>query len=296
MTKQRLRSLLTVLTFTCWLTLAVLVATGRAAPQPQPQLKLAAHGQRVADLQWLLSGHKPSVYHRSIRTYSGPIDGEFGPLTAEAVRGMKWRLGYPVANVDARAGRQLFDFLLGRKARPRDWVGVASARAGRPGGFNATVPQTSQCGARMVRIARAELGVHEIPDGSNDGPRIRVYQRVTGAFGCPGAHDCPYGQWCASFAQWDRVQAGAGKIPARLPALVFSIVDYGHDHAMLHAQAKPGALVAYLRNLGHIGVVESVTRDGFWAIEGNYSNRVARVFHRVGEQRTVFIWPPATCN
>lgn len=46
---------------------------------------------------------------------------------------------------------------------------------------------------RVLRVARGELGVQEVPLGSNSGPRVRVYQSVTKAYGKP---------WCASFASW----------------------------------------------------------------------------------------------
>lgn len=263
----------------CALLLPAAGAAGQAAAATaRPALHAGTTGQRVKDLQWLLSGYRPSVYQFS--TYSGRVDGRFGPLTRVAVRRMKYRLGYPARLVDGRAGRQLFEFLLGKRARPLGWVGRASARATRP---NVHPDLSTPCAARIVRVARSQLGVHEIPDGSNDGLRVRVFQRVTGAFRAP---------WCASFVQWVFGTAGVGTIANR-SAGVFYIVDWAHTHLMLHARPRVGAAVAYMRNLGHIGIVESLFgRDGFVAIEGNASNRVKRVIRHVGDQRTVFVWAP----
>lgn len=265
-----------VLILIVFLGLFAYAASARAATP----LRVGSHGQRVKDIQWLLSGHKPSVYRKTVYTYRGRLDGLYGPQTATAVKSAKWRLGYPMKNVDGRAGSQLFAFLLGKKARPLGWIGRASARAGRPGGFGETTNKALACGSKIVSRARSQIGVHEIPDGSNDGARVRVFQRVTGAFRAP---------WCASFVQWV-LQGSIGHTIANRSAGVFYIVDWARRHALAHALPRVGAAVAYLRNLGHIGIVEKVTSTGFYAIEGNYSNSVQRVWHRTGDQRTVFIY------
>jgi hypothetical protein len=240
-------------------------------------LRIGAHGQPVKDLQWLLSGHKPSVYRTTIRPYHGPIDGLFGRATRDAVRDAKWRLGYPKANVDGAAGPQLLEFLRGQRARPLQWIGRAAKRVN----IVVAKPVASSCSARIVRAASGEVGVHEVPMGSNDGPRVHVYQAVTGAFRLP---------WCASFTQWDLKTAGVGTIADR-SASVFYIVSWSHRHELVHALPRPGALVAFLRNLGHIGVVVSVTRTGFFTVEGNSSDAVSRRYYPLGYERTVFIYP-----
>jgi hypothetical protein len=45
----------------------------------------------------------------------------------------------------------------------------------------------------VVALAKAEIGTTEHPAGSNDGGRVHLYQKTTGAFREP---------WCASFAMW----------------------------------------------------------------------------------------------
>jgi hypothetical protein len=239
-------------------------------------LRAGDRGQKVRDLQWLLSGHRPSVYRHSVHPYGGRIDGVYGPRTQKAVRAAKWRLGYPSNALDGRAGNQLFELLLGKRARPLEWIGRASKRV------HAAIEGQTACSRRIAAVARAELGVHEIPDGSNDGPRIRVYQAVTGAY---------HAAWCASFSQYVLKAAGIGTIADR-SAGVFYIASWAHRHTMLHALPKPGSLVIYLKNLGHMGVVERVTSTGFYSIEGNSSNAVRRRWHRTGDKHTVFVWLP----
>jgi hypothetical protein len=61
-------------------------------------------------------------------------------------------------------------------------------------------------GERVVRAARGEVGVTENPPGSNDGPRVKQYQAVTGMYRQP---------WCASFVAWCLRQAGYdGPLPS----------------------------------------------------------------------------------
>ena len=252
---------------------AISTAVGASLHAP---LRVGDRGQRVRDLQYLLSGHRPSNYWRSVHPYGGRIDGVYGPKTRDAVRAAKWRLGMPSNALDGRAGRQLFEILLGKRARPLDWIGRASKRV------HAAIEGQTVCSRRLVSVARAELGVHEVPDGSNYGPRVSVYESVTRAYRAP---------WCASFLQFVLKTAGVGTIDNR-SASVFNIVQWAHQRTLLHALPKPGSLVAYLRNLGHIGLVESVTKRGFYSIEGNTSNGVHRRWHKTGDLHTVFIWLP----
>ncbi len=66
-------------------------------------------------------------------------------------------------------------------------------------------------GARVVAAAAGEVGTTEHPAGTNDGPRVRDYQGVTGAYRAP---------WCASFVCWAYRKAGFKGEFADLPAYV----------------------------------------------------------------------------
>jgi len=132
-------------------------------------------------------------------------------------------------------------------------------------------------GARMVALARGELGVSEAPPGSNDGPRIAVYRSAV-----PGG---PVGPWCAYFVSWVARQAGA---PLGERGQGFASVDQlwawaqrAGRAAAADAQPRPGDLVVWDE---HVGIVEAVLPDGrIKTIEGNTSDRVAeRVHDRAG--------------
>jgi len=279
-----------------WLTLAgvlLAVAAGAApssaADPSRPLLEQGATGQRVRDLQWLLAGGRPSAYQGVTTLKRVDVDGIFGETTAAAVIEMKRRLGWPDTALKPIAGRDLFEILTGKQARPLGWINRATQRLAADEAISAD-RASSDCAKALIATEQAEIGVHEIPDGSNDGPRVRVYQAVTRAFHAP---------WCASFQMWALKVARLG-FPktawsgaiADDSAGVFHIVQWAHDHGWLTAIPKAGYLAAFMDRLGHIGLVERVTTDGFWSIEGNASNAVRERYHPFGGRPTAFIRVP----
>lgn len=87
---------------------------------PGRTLRLAApflSGSDVAVLQRLLGPYHP-----------GPVDGEYGPLTAAAVERAKWALGYPEARCGQIAEPRLVAYLEGLPL-PRDYAARCAARA-----------------------------------------------------------------------------------------------------------------------------------------------------------------------
>lgn len=66
-------------------------------------------------------------------------------------------------------------------------------------------------GQKIVEVALSQVGVHEVPYASNDGPKVHEYQKVTGAYKQP---------WCASFVAWCARQAGYHSSLPSLPAYV----------------------------------------------------------------------------
>lgn len=135
---------------------------------------------------------------------------------------------------------------------------------------------------KVLQIARAEIGVGEAPNGSNDGPGVRKYQAVTGAYRAP---------WCASFCQWVWMRAGIGPLANR-SASAYYIGSYAQAHRWTRSTPAPGCGVVYRIGQGHIGIVESVFRDGtFEAIEGNEANAVRRM-HRSPSVVYCYFMPP----
>jgi hypothetical protein len=281
-------------------TLELAAQRSKRAPLFTHPIRKGSVGRQVLAFKWLAAGHKPSVYHAKIRFPVTPGD-QCGKKCVQEILDLRWQLGEPVAyqkhcpdrtGKQPTFGRNLYLIVTGRKPRPACWVGRSSQRIAAVRRQRAS--QATPCAKRIIRFALHELalGVHEIPDRSNDGPRIRYYQEVTGAYGCPGAHyECPSGQWCASFVQRDFVDSGVGPIANR-SAFVFYIVDWAHAHGWLRASPAVGAEVAFMRNFGHTGIVVGVSRTTFTTVEGNSGNAVRMHVYPLGYQQTVFIYPP----
>jgi len=272
------------------------VATAKTATPPKG---IYAHrfqsGEKVKKLQWLLSGRKPSKFR--IQAYKGKIHGRYDLPTSHAVRNMKYRLGWPTRSVKGSiAGNFFVAVLKGNVARPRVYYVRATKRLAQLKKIAAARVKTD-CARKIVSNMRSQLGVHEIPDGSNRGPFVSPgppngvanYQAVTGAFGAP---------WCASFVQWVLLKARVGSPRAwngsiaNNSAGVFYIAGWARLHGWARSIPKPAFLAAFLDRLGHIGIVESVSTSGFTSIEGNASNQVLRRFHPFGQRPVMFIAVP----
>ncbi len=128
---------------------------------------------------------------------------------------------------------------------------------------------------RVIDVAVGEIGVHEIPDGSNDGQRIRVYT-APGFIGSP---------WCALFASYCFSQLDGGSPFGRVAA-TWALYEWAQaNNAVLGAAAMPqaGDILLILRGdqhdainrRGHTMIVCGVLDDGRLAtIAGNESNAV----------------------
>ena len=125
----------------------------------------------------------------------GALDGDYGVQTAAAARQMRYRFGYPLAACVGVVDDRLLAILEGRAKLTLAERATAAARRLR----NRNGNRDAAFRARLVRIEQAEDGVKESPPGSNDGPRVRDYQRTTGAYRAA---------WCASFQWWALRAAG----------------------------------------------------------------------------------------
>jgi uncharacterized protein (TIGR02594 family) len=128
----------------------------------------------------------------------------------------------------------------------------------------------SSRGLATLRIAQGEIGNGE-QSGNNMG---RYIQRYNGRQGLP---------WCAGFISYCVKQAGV-KLPYTLRAK-----DYArYEHSISKKEASSGGIVIFNRiGGGHIGIMESISKEGFISIEGNvgkFPAKVKRVKHRWSEK------------
>lgn len=141
---------------------------------------------------------------------------------------------------------------------------------------------------RAVRIARAELarGVHEVPDGSNESPRIALYRNAVRWSSGPAA-------WCGYFVSWVAREAGAPiGAGGHGFGLVREIRRWGIRTGRWRSAPSRGSIVVFRHS--HVGIVERVAGASVVTLEGNHDNRVARVRRGRGEIRGyVRLSPPS---
>lgn len=256
-------------------------------------------GQHVAALQWLLGGHKPYVFRQVKPTFKGKPNGSYGARTKSAVLSMKFRIGYPAKGECAAktsllrdtTSRYFFYILEGKAKRPTCWVALAAERV-----KGAVRPGPTKTAVAIKKLELSQLGVHEIPDGSNRGPRISY---TSGGYGPYQGSTGAYGEaWCASYAQWALRSVTGHTIPAALPAYVPSIAAWAQHRNLLAAKPRVGSFVVFLSgnlrlvNAFHIGYVIKVTAAGVETVEGNEGNAVREVWRPYTSNHMVYVNVP----
>ncbi len=127
--------------------------------------------------------------------------------------------------------------------------------------------------AALLIIARKEIGVKEIPPGSNCGSRVEEYLK--------SVHLDPGYAWCAAFVYWCYEKACTGlKLPNPLPS-TGSCLNHWKKTAGKRITAlevfmdpdliEPGDIFIINRQKGrgHTGIVTAVEGDFINTIEGN---------------------------
>jgi peptidoglycan hydrolase-like protein with peptidoglycan-binding domain len=207
------------------------------------------HGSDVIALQWLL--HQRGYL-------KDKQDGDYGPMTAQAVYRAKFWLGY--RKPDHSAGGLLKAYL----KEERKTTSAMRARA------TARKRKRAQTPLRVKALAnlKRHLGEKEFPPGSNHVPWASDWYGVIGP-------------WCAMGVTRAYVDAGSKvfKRGSRYAYVPFIVGDAraGRNNLTLTMMPKPGDLVCYDwqgDHVGdHVGLFERWIAGGegieFHAIEGN---------------------------
>lgn len=136
---------------------------------------------------------------------------------------------------------------------------------------------------KHIDIAITQIGVEEVPRGSNWGDDIKKYLHSVGI-------DFP-ASWCMAFVYWCVEQAGI-RIPDGIGGLRNPLIKTGgvmrqwnqiETHQMFQPKCKFNSPIAgdifimdFGKGLGHTGFVEFVEGDFIHTIEGNTNDEGVR--------------------
>jgi CHAP domain len=210
-------------------------------------------GQRVKDAQWLLAGHNEIKVGGPLATYKdGAIDGDYGPLTAQATLRAKYWLGYSTKSVNNSFGQTLYELLNGTLKLSEDNLRVRKQRL--------TAVEMS-AGAKALEQAITQIGTEESPHGSNR----QKYGSWYGMNGVP---------WCAIFASWSFAQSGYKTFRYSYVPAVHSDATYCRNRLCVIRTPRPGDLACFSfggSRDAHIEFFEKWINEGstFYSVGGN---------------------------
>ena len=134
--------------------------------------------------------------------------------------------------------------------------------------------------ANVVSVARAEVGYRE---GANNYNKFADDPGIERLYGWK-----PQNQpWCCVFANWVYLKAFGFDIGSRLTyggsAACAVSASYFREHGELVNQPQIGDQSFYYSGSGinHTGIVVDVSNNSFYAVEGNYSDKVSLVKHQI---------------
>lgn len=127
-----------------------------------------------------------------------------------------------------------------------------------------------------LEMARTQIGVREVPLGSNAGPQVKQYLASV---------DLPTGYaWCAAFVYWcNREACKKLGVPNIVPKTggVLNMFNNAKGACITKIDAKNGAInpdavrpgdifvMQFKGGVGHIGFVDKISGDTIITIEGN---------------------------
>lgn len=197
----------------------------------------------------------------------GPIteNGIFNSQTKAAVQLFQAR------SVDAHGQALKIDGVIG----PLTWTTLFGSQA-LPS--IAAIP-LSPLVERTLGIAAAEVGIMEVPPGSNRGPRVDEYLKSVGLDPCEGSY-----AWCAAFVYWSFQKASTQLEDGNPCIRTAGVLDHWNKAGKAGATRitpsevvddfsllKPGLLfvISTGGGKGHMGIVEDFRNDRLITIEGN---------------------------
>ncbi|OJH12419.1 amidase [Flavobacterium psychrophilum] len=134
----------------------------------------------------------------------------------------------------------------------------------------------SELAKKTLETAISQIGVEEMPKGSNAGPEVEIYLKSVGL-----------GQgysWCMAFVYWC-VNQSAVKTGFKNPLKkTGGVMDQYNSRPLLCAhlpQAGDVFIMDFGKGLGHTGIVEKVIEKTIYTIEGNTNDDGSREGYKV---------------
>lgn len=211
-------------------------------------------GQNVKDAQWLLAGHSRFP---DIGTYKdGPIDGDYGPLTAQAAARARYWLGYPTTQQLPVFDQTLYEYLRAAQWRPLP-TAYRKARDARL----AAAAETP--GRHALELAATFIGVHEEPPGSNRTQFGEWY----GFNGVP---------WCAIFESYCFAHTGHPAFHYAAVEMIANDAHAGRNGLRIIQTPQAGDICCYSHDgdpYAHTGFYDHRINDSeFGDLSGNTSS------------------------
>jgi len=207
-------------------------------------------GQKVKDAQWLMAGHNR---WDGLATYKdGAVDGDYGPLTAQATYKTKYWLGYPDKSLDRSFGQSLYEYLIEDGAKlPADYLSRRKSRL---------AAVASNPGQKALEHAVTQIGTKESPAGSNR----QKYGLAYGMNGVP---------WCAIFCSYCFTQTGYKTFRYSYVPFVHQDASASRNRLSVIRTPRPGDVVCFTFGSrdAHIGFFSKWVTQGstFETCEGN---------------------------
>jgi hypothetical protein len=195
--------------------------------------------------------------------------GQFGPATMSAVRQCAYGMGVSRRNrklmKNGRISVETQRLVRGRKKTKRERVATRLRK-----GYRLKLRRQYDKAGGELALAEAKrlIGTTEQPDGSNWGGMVETMIKYTG-------YTFPV-YWCGCFAAWCVCKAGGAKIGTRIRLGYDGFINadaQAHDNGLTavgFSEARAGDIVTY--TFPHIGVVDHVSGDVLYTVEGNTSS------------------------
>jgi len=119
-----------------------------------------------------------------------------------------------------------------------------------------------------INIAISQIGVEEVPKGSNSGPQVDKYLKSVGLN--PGY------SWCMAFVYWCCKEANVHHNLIKTGGVLRMWNEVSKDMKFTTPKAGDIFIMDYGKGLGHTGFVERVEGLNIHTIEGNTNDEGSR--------------------